>query len=341
VGETANIAAISEKISGTIFQVFGWQQYGPVNFNFREDSALGEKAKQKRPCDVIFGYQDPFLNDEVFLITDLKSYAKSTAKDAEKLKKAISNLGNAHRAANNSDDFQGHLPVEGASLSSLLFIFNHDQEYDKDFGTALAENHPSPLDIPTKSNLYVFGPPQIQFFLDIYNDLQKIYGEETMLKGKFRYFYPNLISAFPTRNYWHSATPELLLSPYIPIIYDIDEKVESNGTTQVKSKKCVNFYYSGKGETPEEFCFILDYMFRYNLIDDITQIRIKIPHCGANFMTNFDRAKRDFSRHFYSQDSAFEKIKQIEVTGIPRGRYQYHENAIGMEKRKDFKNVTD
>jgi|GEM_PF-5576138 len=340
MGETANIAAMAERISGQLFNVFGWRSVGPVNFNFQENESPEKQRRSKHPCDVIFEYLDPFCSSPIYLLTDLKSYAKSTIEDKSRIKSAITSLGKSLRAAVNSDEFQKRLPGDGGKISALFFVYNNDDDYDKDFEGLLSANMPSPLDIPLTASLYIFGPSNIRFLLDVYNDLQKVYGESDVSSGRFRFYYPNLVSKVPDKNEWHTATPEMLLSPYIPVIYDKEVRMkQEDGSCLVTQKKQIQLYYRGPGSTYEEFCFILDYLFRYSIIDDCASVSIRIPGANGEYLSAFEKAKDEFSQHFYTQDQVFKKLSVIECKSIMTQSQKFSEIELGMEKRKEFKDA--
>lgn len=337
MSETVNIAAMAEILSGKLFGAFGWKQFGPINFNFTDDTEC--KRHTKYPCDVIFGYEHPFLREWIYLITDLKSYSKASVESKEKIQSNINGLASALRCARISSEFKKNLPKDGDIVNGLLFIYNNDNEYDKDFGTLLKDKGPTSIDIPLHAKLHVFGPPQIQFLCDIVNDLEKVFGEDTPLPGAFRFFYPNQISRIPEKNEWSAAGPEILTSPYIIAIYTKEIRQQLGKEIIVKEIKHTNFYYRGEGDTFEEFCFILDYCFRYSLIDDYQKIKIKMPYCCESAAANFDKAKLHFSEHFYKQAGGFEKLNQVELCPIASAMFEFHDKIIGMEKRKEFSHV--
>lgn len=339
MSETANIAAMAELLSGKVFGVFGWSQVGPINFNFKDDTSKDIKRHTKHPCDVIFRYDDPYRRQPIYLITDLKSYAKASVESKEKLQGNITGLASALRCARKSNEFKKHLPEDSGAINGLIFVFNNDNEFDGDFGVLLKSKGPSLIDIPYDSKIYIFGPPQIQFLCDIVNDLEKIFGEDVPLAGQFKFFHPNLISSIPDRNRWPSAMPEMLTSPYIISIYTKETSVKEGDLTKILSRDYTNFYYKGSGATYEEFCFIFDYCFRYNLIDDNHSIKIKMPYCCEDAASNFDKAKQEFSRHFYKQDKGFDKLAKIELIQIPTAIFEFHDKIIGMDKRKEFANA--
>lgn len=336
MSETANIASISEILSGKLFGVFGWKQFGPTNFNFREDEGPEVTRRAKYPCDVVFGYMDPYSQLNVYFLTDLKSYKKSTI-ETKDFKSAITRLSGAVRKAGSSKEFQDHLPDENGEIHGLLFVYNHDNEYDKDLLAVISADSTISPDIPPVSSISIFSPDQIQFMNDMYNDLEKIFGEDVDPVGKFHFFYPNLTSQIPEKNEWYAATKEMLLSAYVPVLYlrNINE-----GGSHTWTQKYLDLYYRGEGRGYEEFCFIFEFLFRYNLIDDHSRVRIKIRGSSVGSQSAFQRAKSEFLKHFYKEDGALEKLQSIELKEIPTTIYSFHEVNIGMDKRREFANAS-
>ncbi|MFA5678843.1 MAG: hypothetical protein WC953_10640 [Pseudomonas sp.] len=83
---------------------------------------------------------------------DLKSYAKGTIRPAS-VKAAIESLAKQVACAEKSDswrDFHGHDHVT-ASICGLLFVYNHDGEYEADFQKNLIGINPESLQLPRGS----------------------------------------------------------------------------------------------------------------------------------------------------------------------------------------------
>src|ERR1043165_5667636 len=77
MSETSNIAEIARIVAKDIFGVFGWNTIGPKDHDF--SCALhAEHGKTTHPADVVFWYEDPYVNQKIFLNTDLKSWKKET-----------------------------------------------------------------------------------------------------------------------------------------------------------------------------------------------------------------------------------------------------------------------
>lgn len=77
MAETANIAAIAEKLSGELFAEFFWKRTGPMNENWACEKSEHHKVKT-HPSDVVFYYDEPYTNQRTYVNCDLKSYATSS-----------------------------------------------------------------------------------------------------------------------------------------------------------------------------------------------------------------------------------------------------------------------
>nr|WP_315206710.1 hypothetical protein [uncultured Albidiferax sp.] len=77
MAETANIAAIAEKLSGELFAEFFWKRTGPMNENWACAKPDHHNVKT-HPSDVVFYYDEPYAKQRIYVNCDLKSYAKSS-----------------------------------------------------------------------------------------------------------------------------------------------------------------------------------------------------------------------------------------------------------------------
>src|SRR6266498_1727638 len=106
-GENQNIAAMAERASKEIFEVFGWRQLGPKNQNWAcvEQEKHDRRRARTHPTDLVFRYEDPWSGQEIYVNSDLKSYAKGTIVQ-QSLVSLIRNLSRSVECANKSEEFQ-------------------------------------------------------------------------------------------------------------------------------------------------------------------------------------------------------------------------------------------
>jgi hypothetical protein len=147
MAETANIAKMAEKISADVFSVFGWESRALANHNWNcveLEKHHKKKGIKTHPTDAVFSYLDPYLGQQVYVNTDLKSYSSGSLESLD-LTRSLRSLARATECANKSQEWQQLFVETGSnhSVIGLLFVYNHDGEYDKDFETELEKLAPS------------------------------------------------------------------------------------------------------------------------------------------------------------------------------------------------------
>jgi len=321
VAETQAISEMAEILSDSLFPVFKWARTGPVNQNWA--CVLGEKHfnKKTHPSDVVFYYDDPYSKARVYINVDLKSYAKGSI-DTRAVQGAIRSLHVATECANSSAEWQDMYLHSGfhTRVHSMLFIYNHDDEYDADFDLIHRKCVVEIDALPEKSKVCVFGPRQVSELATIANDLELFISR----KGthKYEFFYPELSSKANLTQEWKAAaTIELLTSNVFVVRY---EQSDSNHGAVI--------YYRSKGETREEFMYLIDYLFHYQVVRNSLSIDIRLVAPAINAVSNFDKAKEQFILACEDDDaeglsSILDKMKARGVTSIVK---QYSESEIGM-----------
>lgn len=328
-GETTNIMAMAEEISDRIFSRFGWGTTGPKNENF--ECIQPEKHKKNKnpshPVDVVFDYDDPFTNQRHYLLTDLKSYAKGSIL-AKTTRNTLIDISKTVDCANISQEWQDRYtnPEINWAVHGLLFVYNHDGEFDKDFGKYLIEAKSSALHLPSDSKLYVIGPDRISYLLNILNDIDGERGRGALPPNdNIEFWYPDLIKMRPTNKIGIIANVELLLGPWQVLPY---EKVSNGSIT-----KGTYIYYDGKGESPKEFEFIMDFSFKNQLVEKESNISIRMPNAIPNARQNFELAQDNIFRHFHCFPEIKKRLDQFQFNKVEIVRTQFSTTEIGMEAR--------
>jgi len=148
--ETTNIAKMAEKLSIELFDVFFWKQVGPHNHSWScEEREL--HSSKTHPSDVVFYYDEPYSPERAYINCDLKSYGTGSI-NTNSVKSAIESLARALTCAEKSEEWRTnyiHNHVS-AKIYGLLFVYNHDGEYDKDFNKHLDAIQHEKLNIPKK-----------------------------------------------------------------------------------------------------------------------------------------------------------------------------------------------
>ncbi len=325
MAETVNIAEMASKISEEIFETFGWKKINPMDINWK--CVTPSHQKSTHPTDVVFNYEHPYLNKSIYLNTDLKSHG-ATSISKKSIDTAMTSLCLATHCANLSKDWQ-HLftnQTRPHQISSLLFIYNHDNENTKSTQTLL--NFLETLSTsPTKDQkIYVLDSEKINLLSTISNDICRERGKGTLPQAgeHFWFFYPDLITQKARIIHSPSATIETLLGPIITIIYQI--------AAQDKIKTNTLLYYTGDGSDPYEFKYLIDYLFRYQLMSSDGEITIKTVKYTQELLSNFKQAKNLYAADTYNLPEIENRLDKIVLKSIPFIRPTFNEYEIGMER---------
>ena len=176
MAETTNIAKMAEKLSKELFAEFLWQRMGPTNINWPCENEDKHKNKT-HPSDVVFYYDEPYTQARTYVNCDLKSYAKGSITIGS-IRSAIESLARALSCAETSDEFRTNFLHDHVSpeICGLLFVYNHDGEYDKDFSGLLGQIKNEKLDIPSKSKIVVLGPRDIFWLNNVHHEIAYMRG---------------------------------------------------------------------------------------------------------------------------------------------------------------------
>lgn len=326
MAETADIAKMADEVSRRIFSVFGWNKRPHKDRNW--PCVAPEHKKKTHPSDVVFSYDSPVEPHRIYLNTDLKSYArKSITKDA--LEKALKSLSLAVDCANRSEKWQELYvdPQSSFHVHGLLFIYNHDGNFDKDFDAILADVKPSLLKLKGKNRLYVFGPRQIEYLQTVASDIltsRGLEGEEKLPPAsKCKFFHPDLVRARVTTKTLTAATAEMLQSPWLVLQYEAPSGSADHLGYIV--------YYRDKCETVDELKFLLDYLFRFQLVDDHNKIEIRAPFAVKTATALFATAKEQYAKDYFDFAEFKRRLERISLRSIPETKTKFSEEEMGME----------
>jgi hypothetical protein len=336
MSETGNIQQMAQILSEPIFTTFGWIQVGPtdVDWDCVEMEKHARKKAKTHPSDAVFKYYDPYRGIDIYLNTDLKSYKSNTLEKTD-LAATLRQLARATECANKSQKWAELFANEQRNwqVSGLLFIFNNDGKYDKDFGSVLAEVQPNEVPVAEGQCVYVLGPKDICYLNTIAHDINASRGQKKLPDAEFcGFYYPDLEDAIAAKSRKHSAaTIEQMLSPWQLLRYD---KQIPAGT-----QSGYYFYYRGTGKSVDEFKYLLDYMFKYQLLGDLDQICIRMPFACSEAAAIFERAKIQYQEEFWSVGNAGpevfgERLKRITCSSITPMEEKFSSVEIGMKKKK-------
>lgn len=328
MAETEAIAKMAELISEDIFYHFRWNRIGGKNLNW-DCVKIAEHNKEiakTHPADVVFCYKDPYTENTIFMHTDLKSYGKKTiaSKDFSKVLKSLSQqIDCAEISESWKDKFLSS--NTNYTIHGLMFVYNHNSDADVSLVNKLSSIKPQSIQLTPSKKIFVFDPIDIGWLVDVSNGISQL-----SFKGKIEkdycFFYPQ--KTFQgVDGFEESATIELLKSNMIII--------KSSKKSRSQNLKV---FYRGRGETTEEFQYLLDY-FRHNQFLEHAEDKIEIffhTSVHNNAANLFDKSRVDYiEKYTKNQETLNRCLNSITVNGLDHidKSASFNENIIGMEPR--------
>jgi hypothetical protein len=325
MAETANIAKMAEKLSKELFAEFLWEQVGPRNWNWPCEEKE-QHNRQTHPSDVVFYYDEPYRLARTYVNCDLKSYAKGTI-NAGNLKAAVESLASALTCAEKSDEWRdkyihNHVSPE---IAGLLFIYNHDGEYDKDFFDLLSRIRHEKLEIPKGSKIVVFGPRDIFWLNNVRYEIVQMRGKGELPNSEsYQFFYPHLVRKKNVQlELARAATLEMLTAPWIILSYIQAQNQNHRGFV---------IFYNRRGESVEEFLYLFDYLMHYQVLVSGTDIQIKTLDPHPNAPAFFDKAIGQYVDECGAEGTEIKnRLNSINYKRLDHVQTRFSELEIGME----------
>lgn len=323
MAETGNIATMAERLSTELFSEFLWERVGPMNWNWQ---CVEERHKRRtHPSDIVFYYENPYTASRTYVNCDLKSYATGTI-NAGVVSAAVASLSKALACAELSPEWQQKYVHEhiSADVCGLLFVYNHDGEYDKDFQKLLKEVALDTLDIPQRSKLVVLGPSDIFWLNNVRYEIVQMRGTNALpAKQHCHFFYPHLIRKKNVQiDRARAATLEMLTAPWITLAYQKQDGGKRRGRV---------VFFRGRGESTEEFLYLIDYLLHYQALVEDTDVQIKILDAHPNAHALFAKAIGQYIDECEGGDELKRLLDAIEFSQISQIQTRFSELQIGME----------
>jgi hypothetical protein len=332
-GENQNIAAMAEHAAKEIFDVFGWVQVGPKNKNWAcvEQEKHDRKRSKQHPSDVVYKYEDPWSGKDCYVTSDLKSYAKGTISQ-QPVTSALRNLARSVECADKSEEFQT-LYIDMSrqhNVVGMLFVYNHDGGYDEDFTRALEAINPSQADVAENDRVGVFGPKRVIYLNTIAKDLLLAQAKkgEIGVDAEVQFHYPNLQTIRFAKTTSAIANLETLLCPWLIVHYTLP----SVGVSPVG----YFVYYDVQGTSLEEFQYLLDYLFKYQIATDNVKISIRMVWACPDAPAIFERAKNNYVNDYWpianvSPEQVRQRMSKISLHIVNNMVPKFSEVELGMK----------
>lgn len=307
MAETGPTAKAAEEISEKLLKVFGWELHPALNHDF--DCATEAHGKNTHPCDAVFQYLDPTDGCTVLIHTDLKSYAKGTITPSN-LRAAVVELALATDCTRRSRIWQEKHGRDGrVRYVGMLFVYNHDGEFDKDFLGMLDNESLTSVSIPPRTQVHVIGPEVINRLGTIAADIQsrdyELAKANGTAPGACRFFHPHRVDQHSVLPYSEIAPIETFSGPWMIV-------QTASGSSQLR----YDVYPSFDGGDQDEFVYLFDYLFRIQLVQPKTRITIRLTKGEADYESSFERAKERYCYQFPAPDEMNTQLSTIRVERV-------------------------
>lgn len=362
MAETGNVSKIAEILANDLFSRFLWNDTGGWNQNWKcvkEDHVVEKRIRKKKsdagnpgstdnvdgdasndskqpedavkeakllthPSDVVFYYDEPYSLYRTYVNADLKSYKKGSI-TSHAIAGAIRNLALALECAELSDEWREKFVHDEKSyrIVGLLFIYNHDGEYDGGFDGVLAKVNQEKLKIPRGSRIFVLGPRDIRWLNNVRLDLMMLYSKHVVPhQDHWLFHYPDLVRRKKVQVAARAATLEMLTGPWIIMSYS------ANGT----EPPGYIVYFRGLGRHAEEFLYLLDHLMHYQMVKQGIAIRLRMLDADSNAEAHFKRAVDEYIENYNGEGSDLAVLlRKISFEIMPQIQSQFSLVSIGMK----------
>jgi len=323
MAETTNIAKMAEVLSGELFSEFLWSRVGPTNTNWACEDIEKHKVKT-HPSDVVFWYDNPYVQSRTYVNCDLKSYAKGTITPAAVVG-AMESLSRSLSCAVKSQEWQKRFLHENVNhdVCGLLFVYNHDGEYDRNLKEIVTHLQVKLGDIPTKSKIVVLGPDDIFWLNNIRYEIVQLRGKGVLpAQADCKFFYPHLtrkknVQLAAAR----AATLEMLTSPWVILQYDDPLQ---------KGRKGYVIFYRPEGESGQECLYLIDYLMHYQVIVPGENVRIKTLFAQQEAPAVFRKAVDEYVDECDKSPDIKNRLDAIDFSEIRDVHTRFSQIELGM-----------
>lgn len=352
-GETSAIAKMAEYVSKELFEWFKWNRVELPDQNFdcvkKSEHTQRKVETHTHPVDVVFYYHDPYLNKNIYINTDLKSYAAGSI-EASTIFPALKSLAYTIDCARFSTEWQDRYKdnEDPWEVRGMLFVYNHDAQYDKNFySTLLApikkrkDKEPSPVSLENLplgdgQSLHIFEPVLISYLTTLSIDAKQLHSKGEFPERQYEFFYPELkLVKTSGDKYSRPATLEMLAGPYLIIRHDkVIKYNETTGATEERYPEGYVIYHNRDGSTSEEFAYLLDILSGFQILDGGHKIRLRMisANPGKDPRSQFKKAINLYAQEWNFDKYRLNRLNEIEFEIVELIKYSFSKTNIGWER---------
>lgn len=124
-------------------------------------------------------------------------------------------------------------------------------------------------------------------------------------------------------------------SKCVPIDHLLGPLIVACGKTAGNNATKTHVYYDGPGAAPEEFEYVIDSLFRYQVITNQTSIDMVLAEPNARASVHFQTARERYARdkwHTISpqQETSTTMVNNISYRSLPTQARRIYEVEIGL-----------
>jgi hypothetical protein len=217
------------------------------------------------------------------------------------------------------------------AVCGLLFVYNHDGEYDKDFRQHLKALQSVKLDLPKGSKVVVMGPEDILWLDNVRYEICQMRGRRTGGEPlpdpeHCKYFYPQLVRRKNLQlDHARAATLEMLTSRLIVLEYSRPNAPDRKGYV---------LFYRGTGGTADEFTYLLDYLRHFQLLQEEVDIEVKLLDASLVAQAMFQKAVQSYVDVLTAGSPVSplaERVSSIQFKRITQVTSRFSDLELGMD----------
>lgn len=318
MAETKNIDAMAALISDDIFNEMKWLLHEKRDINW--ECRIPEHNKVTHPTDVVFSYKDPYSARTIYIQTDLKSYNKRSLSLTKRINEAVESLALQVECARSSKEWRTlfRCVMHNADLNGMLFLYNNDDEYDRDLLSNLGNTASKDFSIQSSSKIYIFSPKIIKFLMSCVENInerrtinessssEKVW-EKIPIREECGFFYPDKQNRIADQAPDHPATLEMITSGMLLLSYE----------HPIYEEKILNIYWDEIVSSIEAFIYLFEYMFNYQMLSNFGKIYLILPFRDEKTYDLFESARATYMSAYAANEGQKEKLKKINLI-LPR-----------------------